>query len=209
MTFFFFFYFHCMNAKQGPFFFFLFCTCICWTKWSEVDQKWTVTLRFCVWIMMFDGHSPFFRASLISRQTKRRRSICHWVENTQRSKPHLISVVFFFFYSMSHPHPSPLSFFKKLPVREGCHACKRFLWASGFLKVADSPPLPSPPTSLPPVALSPYCFPSLARIHICVRPHTVFSFASICFYRVVWSEYWRTSLKKPAQPRFPACRADM
>lgn len=84
---------------------------------------------------------------------------------------------------------------------------KDFFELEAFLKLQTPQTLPIPS----PIAFSPYCFPSLARIriHICIRPRTVFSFVSICFYHVVWSESWRTSLKKPAQPRFLACRADI
>lgn len=186
--------------NRDPFF-----TCICCTitgKWSEVDQKWNITLRFCLNHDVWWSQPFIFCASLISHQTKRRRSICR-VENTQRFRLHLISVVFF--SRCLTPTLPPFLSLKSSRWGRDAMPANDFFELQAFLKLQTPPTLPHP---FPPIALSPYCFPPLARIHICIRPHTVFSFASICFYHVVWSEYWRTSLKKPAQPRFPACRAD-
>lgn len=148
----------------------------------------------------------YFSAPLLSRI--KQRDSAPSAELKTFSAPSSTSSLWYFFL-----HAPPPSFLSLKSSRWGrdAMAANDFFELQAFLKVTDSLPLPIPLTKTHPplpIDFSPCCSPSLARIHICIRPHTVFSFASICFYRVVWSEYWRTSLKKPAQPRFPAHRAD-
>lgn len=87
---------------------------------------------------MFDGRSPLFSAPLLSRI--KQRDSAPSAESKTVSAPSSTSSPWYFFARRLLPPPPPL--FKKLPVREGCHGCERFLWASGFLKVTDSLPLP-------------------------------------------------------------------